>query len=310
MFFWPSEPPPIYSTDLNNGLESTVVDTIYGAKSSIQVSVYSLSSYKIIDALRRQAELGVEVEVVADKKASSNAAKRLGPRVKTSFIEGKGLMHHKIVVIDGKETWLGSANMTRESLRSHSNIMQKFNSVPLANFVTEKIDSLKKPGFAKRFKHRQFSIDNQAVELWFLPDDAEGSLRIKELIRNAQKTIRVAMYTFTRKDFAETLVHAANRGVHVEVIIDGSMCEGACKPIVNLLRPSKVKLYASEGKSLMHTKMMVIDDKILEQGSANWTKAAFTQNEDYFIVLYNLTSLQKNELQEIWKALLSRSKSL
>lgn len=311
MFFWKEETPPtFYSTDTHNGLEKALVNSIYGAKTSIDVSVYNLSSYKIIDALRHQAERGVAVKVIVDQNASSGVQKKLGSKIKLIPINKKGLMHHKILVIDDKEVWLGSANFSRESLRSHSNLMQKFDSPELASFVKQKLANLSSVGLSKHLRHRIFKINNQTLEFWFLPDDPDGSLRIKELIRESKKTVRVAMYTFTRIDFAETLIRAANRGVKVEVIMDSSMCEGACQGLVNVLKKGNIKIYGSEGKSLLHTKMMIIDDRILEQGSANWTKAAFGLNEDYFTVLYDLTPEQQKELQAIWKALRERSRQL
>lgn len=310
MFFWKQESPTFYSTDVQNGLEKEIVNSIYKAKKSVEISVYNLSSHNILDALRRQAAAGIDVTVIVDKQASSGVQKKLGSQVKLALINKKGLMHHKLILIDDKDVWIGSANLSRESLRSHSNIMQKFTSEPLAEYVKQKFASLTSTGLAKPLLHKTFSINNQTLEFWFMPDNQDASLRIKELIRQSKKTIKVAMYTFTRRDFADTLIRAANRGVKVEVIIDSAMCEGACSHIVTQLKNSPVTIRMSEGKSLLHTKMMIVDDSILEQGSANWTKAAFTQNEDYFIILYDLTSSQKTELEEIWKALINRSKSL
>ena len=216
-------------------------------------------------------------------------------------------MHHKILVIDHSEIWLGSANMTRESLRTHSNLMQRITHPPLALWLEEKLTAMKSIGLKQRFQHKTFSVDNQTLECWFLPDDPEGSLRLKELIRSAKKTVQVAMYTFTRLDFAETLIQASRRGVKVEVILDKSMADGACKKVADLLKNSSVSLFTSEGKALLHTKMMIVDGTTLEHGSANWTKAAFSRNEDYFIILNDLTPDQQKKLSALWQALLKRS---
>lgn len=309
-FFWNTTPPPFYSTDLNRNLEGALVQDIYGAKKSIFLSSYNVSSQKIIQALRSSAARGILTEVLVDRNASFDAVAKLGKDVRTLSLDGKGLMHHKILIIDQKDVWLGSANMTRESLRTHSNFMQKVSSPALALWIEDKLTSMKVNGLKRRFPHKIFSINNQTLEFWFLPDDPGGSLRIKELIRSAKKTIKVAMYTFTRMDFADTLIRAAQRGVDVQVVMDRNMCDGACKRVVDLLTHSQVKLFISEGKALLHNKMMVVDDQILEHGSANWTKAAFTQNEDYFIVLYDLTADQKKELGDLWQALLKRSSSI
>lgn len=308
--FWHESAPPFYATDLNNGLEQALIKSIESSQSSIAISVYSFSDKGIIRALRKKAEEGIKIEVTVDPTASRGIEKKLGPLIKIFPVKSKGLMHQKLIVIDDKKVWLGSANLTQDALRSQSNLMQEVTSAPLAAFVKEKIKSLYTPGRKKKFPHKVFSYNNQNLEFWFLPDDDKASIKIKDLIRSSQKSIKIAMYTFTRLDFAEALIKAEERGVNVEVILDQSQCDGACQRLVNKLKHSAVKLYGSDGSALMHNKLMIIDDQILVNGSANWTKAAFNQNEDYFFVLYDLSRAQKEALEKIWKALLYRASAL
>lgn len=304
---WKGVEPQFLLTDLKCPMETTFVESLYRARRSIWISVYALTDVKVIEALKSKAKEGVVIEVIADKHTQPNLRERLGKQIITTLLEGKGLMHHKIAVIDEEMSWLGSANYTGESLRTHSNLMQMFVSKNLARALIDKITSLKSHGLKKLFPHKNFTIGKQTIELWFLPDDPEASVRIKDLIRSAKKTIRVAMYTFTRSDFAETLNQAVRRGVKVEVFMDSSMCEGASKRVKETLVYGGVKVYISNGLALLHHKMMVIDDKILEQGSANFTKAAFTQNDDYFTIQYDLLPAQVKELNQLWDALTNRS---
>ena len=82
--------PPFYSTDLHGDLEGTLAETIGEAKTSIFLCTYSLSSDKIIQALKKSALRGVPVEVIVDQNASGDAAAKLGEQVETYPIEGKG----------------------------------------------------------------------------------------------------------------------------------------------------------------------------------------------------------------------------
>ncbi len=50
----------------------------------------------------------------------------------------------------------------------------------------------------------------------------------------------------------------------------------------------------------MHHKMALFDHQILAMGSTNWTKSAFTRNQDDLLIL---TSLKKREIQKIQKML-------
>jgi phosphatidylserine/phosphatidylglycerophosphate/cardiolipin synthase-like enzyme len=156
--------------------------------------------------------------------------------------------------------------------------------------------------------HETFSVNDQTLEVWFLPDNPDASLKIKSLMRSAKKSLKVAMYTFTRADFAHELERAAKRGVKVEVIIDRSQCDGVCRKVEQLLKDSSLLVHSHDGRNLMHHKFMIIDDTTLVQGSANWTKAAFNKNEDLFIVLSPLTPLQNKSLDEIWQALLHKTR--
>jgi phosphatidylserine/phosphatidylglycerophosphate/cardiolipin synthase-like enzyme len=148
-----------------------------------------------------------------------------------------------------------------------------------------------------------FTLGDEKIEMIFLPDDKHAAHQLIEMIGSAQKTIRVAMYTFTRKDFAEALARAKERGVDVEITLDKSTSEGASREVVNYLMKRGITPKISNGEHLMHNKMMWIDRKDLAQGSANWTKQAFTQNEDSIMILYNLTEQQNKTLENMWRSL-------
>ncbi len=301
-FFWftPKET-AIYSTDLNDSIEQAIVSDLRNAKESITLFTYSMSSKAVMRELKDRQKEGVNVEVIVDCQASP-LAKYLEPEVKVVKRICQGLMHYKVIVIDHRYVWLGSANMTGDSLKLHSNVMERIDSSQLAGYIEDRFKSMGTEGFQKRIKP-YMTTD---FEMWILPD-SDGANRIKDLMRGAKKTIKVAMYTFTRKDFADTLIRAKERGIDVQVILDRGMAQGASKKIVERLRENGIAVKTRNGDGLMHHKFMIIDDEIWVHGSANWTRAAFTQNDDYFIVHTSLDPNQKKEVLKIWKALTEKS---
>lgn len=299
----PGQAPLVYSPQMGDNLEATLVHAIKNAKSSVMLMTYTLKSGKIIQALNEAAQGGVDVFVVYDAAASNGAEKRLNPKVHTTARTSKGLMHLKLLIIDGKSTWLGSANMTRDSLKSHGNLITNLNSPEFAAIISEKIHQLTGTSYEKPITPKVFTIEGQTIELRFLPDDTTAITRIKELIRKAKKSIRVAMYTFTREDLADALINAKNRGVKVEVILDLNQSKHANQKIVALIQKNGILPLLKDTGGLMHHKFMLIDDEILEHGSANWTKNAFRQNDDYIMILYPLNSSQKQRLQQLWEHL-------
>jgi phosphatidylserine/phosphatidylglycerophosphate/cardiolipin synthase-like enzyme len=54
----------------------------------------------------------------------------------------------------------------------------------------------------------------------------------------------------------------------------------------------------SQGQQLLHHKWMLADD-LLVLGSANWTKAGFSANQDFFVVFRSLTPQQKQYFKKL-----------
>ena len=109
------------------------------------------------------------------------------------------------------------------------------------------------------------------------------------------------MYTWTRYDLANDVISAKRRGVEVEVKLDRQMAGGASLPVYELLIKNGVTVSLNSGPELLHYKMAWIDEEVLINGSANWTKNAFTVNDDVFMLIYPLTSEQNKKLWRLWK---------
>lgn len=288
-------------------IQDTLVESMRNAKHSIQVAIYSLKDSKIIQTLNDKAKQGIKVTVVCDATASEGVEKLLHRSIKLTCRAGNGLMHDKWIVVDQEHLWLGSANMTKDSLHKHFNLMEQMHSPEVATHLSKKIAQISMGKYEKPIPPLHFTVKGKRSSLHFLPDDPHASTTIKELIDSAEKTIRVAMYTFTRKDLADSLIAAKKRGVKVEVALDMSTSKNASKKINDLLKKSKIKQYYNCGNELLHHKFVWIDDKILAHGSANWTIAAFKQNDDCIMIHYDLTKEQKSVLDNAWRIIVEQS---
>lgn len=295
--FWETAEPPFYTPESNSYVTSHIQRDIEKSQKSVDLSIYSFTSRPIMRAMRRKAQEGVDVTVLIDRNKSHGLKNKLGNDIKLYPYDGQGLMHHKLLVIDRKIVWLGSANFTYDGLGKDANFMQRIESEELANFVAQKIHSLAFQGFRSGYPARTFQLKDQTLEFWFLPDNSDASLKLKNLMRSAQKSIKVAMFTFTRRDLAQELVRAANRGVKVQVILDNAQCAG-CQEVINILKQGNIDLTLWKGSKLMHDKFMVIDDTTLVHGSANWTHSAFRKNEDFFVILSPLSQEQAEFLKK------------
>lgn len=300
----------IYASENQEDLRHLFRTAIESAKESVYLLVYTLTDESIIQALKARAANGVKVEVIVDAKASPFAAQKLGNDVKTLRRLGVGLMHCKILIVDKHLVWIGSANMTRDSLQMHSNLVIGMDSPALADYLITKAVSQVEAGRSTSLHHQTFRVGGQDIEFWFLPDDATLALRrIKDLIRTAEKTIRVAMFTWTRIDFAHEIIRAAKRGVKVQVVIDNNSGKGASAKVVQLLKDNGIDVRMSKGIGLLHHKFMEVDRSTLVNGSANWTRAAFGSNDDCFLIIDDLTTSQREKLDDEWKVLYADSEA-
>lgn len=297
------ETPLLLSNHTSDNLQSSYVSAISHAKQSILLMIFALTDDSVIQVLRQKSQEGIPVKVICDAKASPNIVQKLGPKIEVVRRFAKGLMHLKILVIDDKECWIGSANLTSESLNMHGNLVVALANGPLAHTLAEKASTLKEYEREGEVPHQEFLVNGQPIELSFLPDDRKASQRIKQLIRTAKKTIRVAMFTWTRFDLAKEIIDAHKRDVKVEIVLDNSSSKGASAKIAELFQKEHIPFALSKGTALLHHKFMWIDDHTLEIGSANWTKAAFTQNDDCFLILHNLNEEQRKQMQNIWESI-------
>jgi phosphatidylserine/phosphatidylglycerophosphate/cardiolipin synthase-like enzyme len=205
----------------------------------------------------------------------------------------KGLMHRKILIIDQTAVYLGSANLTPPSLHHHSNFVLGLYHPELASFLTQNDSGMLRT-----------AVGSQELECYLLPETKALALkRLLSLIQSAKRTIHIAMFTLTHPEITAALSQAVLRGVHVHAAIDHYSANGASKKSVEALRSAKASVHLSRGSELLHHKWALIDEEIFAMGSANWTKAAFTRNEDFLLILSSLNKTQKKFILDLYRIL-------
>lgn len=302
-----SEPLQLYSNQTDENLTTLYVQTIQSAKKSITFLIYALTDKTIIKALKAKEEAGVAIHLVCDADATPSLAQHF-PRSKVVRRKGTGLMHQKILVIDEMLILLGSANMTSDSLTKHGNLVIGLSHPPLASLIASRAKEMRSTGKIAPIEQLQTSCADQPIELYILPKNRNAEARVRSLLATAKKTIRVAMFTWTRQDFTQELIHAAKRGVKVEAIVDRQSAKGTSAAIVKTLYEAGIAVkLSSSTTSLLHHKFAYIDESILINGSANWTLSAFSRNDDCFMIIYDLNQSQREKMGTLWNFLKKHS---
>jgi len=126
------------------------------------------------------------------------------------------------------------------------------------------------------------SAAGQEVQDAFSPHQGATQL-VVATIAEAKQTVRVAAYSFTSLPIGDALIAATGRGVDVKVVLDRK--QNGRRSLLDYLRESGVPTRINGHYAIMHNKFMIIDGRVLELGSFNYTKAAEEKNAENVLVI-------------------------
>lgn len=285
----PSQAHPVclYSNQMQDDLKQVILYAIKQAKKTIWMQIYALTDHDLIASLKEKEASGIHVTLFYDETASI----ALNHHFTHAFpVQCTGLMHRKIMIIDEATIFIGTANFTPSSLYFHQNVI-------LACFDPELAKEIQ---LGHHFSATA-SIGDHYFEWFFLPDfEGKALRRLKTLIQEAKQEITIAMFTLTHPEILEELLTARKRGVEITVIVDGYSAKGASKEALQKLIPHQIHINRSQGKELLHYKLALFDNEWVVMGSANWTKHAFSNNQDCLMILH----LSSSKESQWWKQLL------
>lgn len=120
--------------------------------------------------------------------------------------------------------------------------------------------------------------------------------RLIELIKDAKKSIYLKAYGFTNVELTKALMSAAERGVEVRLLIDHAYEDHLYKKLNfiyhNNLQNISIDIINIKG-GIGHDKFVIIDNKIVWNGSFNFTYHADSHNEENAFILFTNDSSQE-----------------
>jgi hypothetical protein len=110
--------------------------------------------------------------------------------------------------------------------------------------------------------------------------------QILEELDAATRKISVAVYWFTNETLFDKLMAKLNEGLSVEVIIHNDYINnrGSGLPFQDFIDKGG-KFYFSDSDNPMHNKFCIIDDKVVINGSYNWTYYAEDKNRENALII-------------------------
>ncbi len=251
------------------------------------------------DALTRKARQGVKVKILIDSWGKGPISETFftelinqGGEVKffekikintDIFTRGHRRDHRKIMVIDERISYVGSANITgynlnwRElCLRTEGELALSLKKVFLENFepYTPNI-SAKKATLTRSIKYENFEILRDVPSMSF----QRLKKRYTKMIRDARSSVVVETpYFLPGFVLRKALMDAGRRGVDVRIIMprhsDVRMIDVLRNKYLGMLFKNNLKLLFY-GPYNLHAKLLLIDESIFSISSANFDYRSF-----------------------------------
>ena len=292
-----------------------LVSAIRSARTRIDVAVFLLGHHVLLTELcEASSRRKVHVRVLTDATMDTPSQRPVLERLAAAGIEVRVMqppvqnarMHMKSLVIDGTCVITGAANWTRQAFEANLEdtvvirspelagaYLQKFDAVaaecdlvlpptegaaPLPLETTNESRPSASAGNGVLVAPRVQRIgDCRSVRSFFLPDDA-GVQLLKDQIAGAQSRLDIGMFLLTDQEMVEAVAEKA-KTCPIRVLADHGMTEPTASVFLKRLVEAgcDVRVFGADRENL-HLKTLVVDDRFVWTGSANWSSGALHRN--------------------------------
>jgi phosphatidylserine/phosphatidylglycerophosphate/cardiolipin synthase-like enzyme len=311
LYFTNPNPPD----DINNGIDRFILPLIEGASQTIDVVSFDVNLPSIVKALIAAQKRGVQVRVIYDGENGDaevdndfvgqfNGVDALS-KADVGMVDGgrsNGLMHNKMIIIDGRTLVMGSWNVSyNDTYRNNNNVLVITAPEIIANYQAKFNEGFEQDLFGTHAlvgpPNPKMTIDGVAVENYFSPKD-EVMAKLVDYVLAAKKSIHFYAFTYTHADLSGAMISQFQNGLDVQGVIEN---RGASQGALVPLYCAKVPVKTDGNKYTMHHKVIVIDGEIVITGSFNFTKSADEANDDNILVIHSpaLAKLYEEEYQRI-----------
>ena len=271
---------------------TAVTDAIETAQSSIDIAMYNLNLREVEQALRNAHRRGVNVRLIVESDALDGLVLR---SLKSSGIpvvsDGReSLMHNKFMVIDNRQVWTGSLNLTDNGVTEDRNNLVRLDSPSIAKYYTQEFEEMYTEGIFGSSSPSSSANDGTCevasvpVGVYFSPDDGVMEIILQE-VYGAREEVVFLGYSFTSDPLAQALVEKALQGVRVMGVFDSDMVVANTGSDYEWLLDAGLPVCRDGEAGLMHHKVIIIDRQVVITGSYNFTASAERYNDENILVL-------------------------
>lgn len=140
---------------------------------------------------------------------------------------------------------------------------------------------------------------------FFSPGDDCLNAIIKA-IDDAEKTIKICVFTISDDRISDAILRAHQRGIHIRIITDNEKLHDAGSDIRELAVKG-IHVRIDKTRSHMHHKFAIFDEVRVLTGSYNWTRSAAMHNHENILVTDNLSIVQdySREFDRLWESMMT-----
>lgn len=329
------------SNEVRTDAGKALVEAIKNSKQTIDFAFYGLSKQdEILEALIKAQNRGVKIRGIVDKNVDNKndysgteySINKLGKNViKTDYefeieklnkIKNKEIefnydffkghiMHNKFCIIDNEIVWTGTVNISSTGTGGfNENNACIIYSKDFARIFKQEFEQMYVSGRFHENKYPIYSktgidVGDKNIQVYFSPNKFIINTVILPEIARAQDYIYLSMFLITNNKIVQSLIDAHKRGVEIRMIIDA---HHALQPYSKHeeLRKAGIKVKVENWAGKMHAKTVIIDDKTVITGSANWTYSAFKYNDENLLIFKNApeeVKFLKKEFEQSWKSI-------
>lgn len=283
-----------------------IVNAIAEAQQSVWVEMYLLTERTIINALEAAAHRGLDVRVMLESHPYGSSG-TISPtqtldRLRAAGVKAQetspdfALTHEKGMILDGNTVYIMTANFTRSALGGTSSVTNREYGI----IDTKQQDVQAAQAIFNADWNRtsaQFDDPNLVVS----PLNARNDFTA--LINNAHKTLLIEAEEMQDNGIEQALVHAAQRGVRVQVILPspGNSSSDSNSSGISVIKQGGV-MVKEDVRLYMHAKIIVVDGYMAFVGSENISTASLDRNRELGIIVSDpavLNTLQQT-FQQDW----------
>jgi cardiolipin synthase A/B len=284
--------------------EHSITNAIAGAKKSVWLEMYLLTDHNVIRALEEAAHRGVDVRVMLEAHPYGSAAPtQTLDRLRAAGVQAQttnpsfALTHEKGMLIDGSIAYIMTANFTLSALGGSSSTRNREYGIIDSNPQdVQAVSDIFNADWSRADVH--LSDPNLVVS----PINSRNVFT--SLINTAHGTLLIEAEEMNDTNIEQALVSAAQRGVHIQVILPASSASSGDSNSQGIQTIRQGNVQVREDTHLyMHAKMIVVDGQRAFVGSENISAASLDQNRELGIIISdpNVLSTLQQTFQRDWE---------